>query len=184
MWDSLTNGSGVTGGYTGSLYSPYHHDDEIQQVPAIPQVRIRVTQQPVCNNFQKCFNRKNDQKEILHPFLDRQNRDKEDISSLIASAVISLSIKPLEALNQHQKMYWAICLGDILLQIRPIRKKQTSHTHKHTECRCTRDTVFEWIIEQKCCVCKCQMNFKVFADCVPTFLWGSKHRHSSPHDSR
>lgn len=113
------------------LHSPNHHDDEIQQVPAVPQVRIRVTQQPVCNNFQKCFHRKNDQKEILHPFLDRQNGDKEDISSLIASALISLSIKPLEALKQHQKMYRAICLDDILLQIRPIRKEQISHTQTH-----------------------------------------------------
>lgn len=92
-------------GHTGFLYSPYHHNDEIQQVPAIPQVRIRMTQQPICNNFQKRLHRKNDQKEILHPFLDRQNREKEDISSLIASSLISLNVKPPEALNQHQKMY-------------------------------------------------------------------------------
>lgn len=89
----------------GFLYSPYHHNDEIQQVPAIPQVRIGMTQQPVCNNFQKRLHRENDQKEILHPFLDRQNREKEDISSLIASSLISLNVKPPEALNQHQKMY-------------------------------------------------------------------------------
>lgn len=123
--------SRFTEGYTGSLYSPYHHNDEIQQVPAIPQVRIWVTQQPVCNNFQKRFHRKNDQKEILHPFLDRQNREKKDISSLIASALISLNVKPPEALNQHQKMYWAICLDDILLQIRPIRREQISHAQTH-----------------------------------------------------
>ena len=52
-----------------SVHSPYDYDDEIQQIPAVPQVGVGVEEQAVGYYLQECLNRENDEEQILHTLL-------------------------------------------------------------------------------------------------------------------
>lgn len=44
-----------------SVYSPYNYDDEVQQIPAVPQVGVGVEEQAVGYYLQECLHRENDE---------------------------------------------------------------------------------------------------------------------------
>lgn len=44
-----------------SVYSPYNYDDEVQQIPAVPQVGVGVEEQAVGYYLEECLHRENDE---------------------------------------------------------------------------------------------------------------------------
>lgn len=62
-----------------SVVSPYNYDDEVQQIPAVPQVGVWVEEQAIGYYLQKCLHCENDEEEILHTLLQREKYTKKDV---------------------------------------------------------------------------------------------------------
>lgn len=56
------------------MYSPHNYDDEVQQIPAVPQVGVGVEEQAVGYYLQECLHRENDEEQILHTLLRRHTK--------------------------------------------------------------------------------------------------------------
>ena len=50
-------------------HSPYNYDDEVEQIPAVPQVGVGVEEQAVGYYLQESLHRENDEEKILHTLL-------------------------------------------------------------------------------------------------------------------
>lgn len=63
---------------------PHNDDDKVQQVPAVADVGAGVHDQTVGQNFQKGFYSEDDQKDVLHLFLDMQwNKAESSIWTIL-----------------------------------------------------------------------------------------------------
>lgn len=56
------------------MHSPHNDNDEVQQIPAVPQVGIGVEEQAVGYYLQERFHRENDEEQILHTLLRKHTK--------------------------------------------------------------------------------------------------------------
>lgn len=59
-------------------HSPHDHDDEVQQIPAVPQVGVGVEEQAVGYDLEERLHREDDEEEILHTLLETHRGGKGD----------------------------------------------------------------------------------------------------------
>lgn len=52
------------------VFSPHNDDDEVEQIPAVPNVGARVHHQTVGQDFQEGLHSEDDEEDVLHLFLN------------------------------------------------------------------------------------------------------------------
>lgn len=63
-----------------ATHSPHNHDDEVQQIPAVPQVSVGVEEQAVGYHLEERLHCENDEEEVLHALLQTHSGEGELIS--------------------------------------------------------------------------------------------------------
>lgn len=69
--------------YKSAFSSPYNYDDEVQQIPAVPQVGVWVEEQAVGYYLQERLHCKNNEEQILHALLQRHKHKTVPLSARI-----------------------------------------------------------------------------------------------------
>lgn len=64
----------ANGGDGETAHSPHDHDDEVQQIPAVPQVGVGVEEQAVGYHLEERLHREDDEEEVLHTLLETHSR--------------------------------------------------------------------------------------------------------------
>lgn len=64
-------------------HSPHDYDDEVQQIPAVPQVGVGVEEQAVGYHLEERLHREDDEEEILHTLLETHVEGRTTISDCV-----------------------------------------------------------------------------------------------------
>lgn len=64
-----------------AAHSPHDHDDEVQQIPAVPQVGVGVEEQAVGYHLEECLHREDDEEEVLHTLLEKHSGKRRGVIS-------------------------------------------------------------------------------------------------------
>lgn len=70
-----------------TVHLPHDYDDEVEQIPAVPQVGVGVEEQAIGYYLQERLHRENDEEQILHTLLQRHKHKTAPFIGLSCSNV-------------------------------------------------------------------------------------------------